>query len=289
MPPKSAASASKPTKRKAPADSKRPGTSQLKSAVKRRKSSLLDRPSIPRWAQDLETRLPAAKPGEETLREYLLSVIHEQRPDYTPENDFDISHTLSCLEHGKELGGWREELDLQAKGDGFTGDRLEEGRSLFMKEASLMVDTAVNPIGRKPAPGEEDVLFVPLPESNLYIRIWGKGLAKYHQYCLDFVDAVTREPVNSTPDFELYAVPPMYAWWLPYPSGRFHSAEAGFGIKHDKIKPGAEKFILLEGSSWRLKRLGKQDVIFTIPSRQSPPALPDWALEATILEFKESE
>ncbi|KAI0315073.1 hypothetical protein OF83DRAFT_1174170 [Amylostereum chailletii] len=142
---------------------------------------------------------------------------------------------LERMEFGGDLGGWQEDLEEWAQSEVYSDDQLEEGCAMLMKEASYYTDTHVNWSGATPFP-EKKMCISPPFQTRIFASASGEIAS--HEYCLDFIDSSTREPVNSTPDFELYAIPPMNAWWLPSPSGKFHSAEGRCGISHAKIKPG---------------------------------------------------
>ncbi|KIM54179.1 hypothetical protein SCLCIDRAFT_392373 [Scleroderma citrinum Foug A] len=125
----------------------------------------------------------------------------------------------------------------------------------------------------KPSPGEDDVHTRPIPNSDYSFRLWGKGLELKREYCLDFVHNATGKPVNSPFKYELWVVPSTSAPWLPGAvKSRIYSLERCFGIPQQDILPGAEKFVLLEGTACLLVRPGMRSVYFKVPIR-SPPDL----------------
>lgn len=99
---------------------------------------------------------------------------------------------------------------------------------------------------------------------------------------MDFVKTETKEAVNSPFEFELWAVPDPDAPWLAMPSGRLYSLEHNFHIAQDKILPGIEKWMLRDGQTCLLKRPGKRDVFFRVPTRRNPNAV---KYDADVLAF----
>lgn len=76
-------------------------------------------------------------------------------------------------------------------------------------------------------------------------------------------------PINSDyafRDFVLFCESPLQIPGISQPIPIF-SLERGFGIPQEKILPGEERFILVEGHICRLQRRGKQDFTFTVPTR----------------------
>ena len=124
----------------------------------------------------------------------------------------------------------------------------------------------LNDLQAKPSPGEDDVHIHPIPNSDYSLRLWGKGLELKCEYCLNFVHSATGEPVNSPFKFELWAVPSTSAPWLPGAvKSRIYSLEKSFGIPQEDIMPGAEKFMLLEGTACLLVHPGMRSVHFEVP------------------------
>lgn len=93
---------------------------------------------------------------------------------------------------------------------------------------------------------------------------------------MDFVSQQTGEPKNSPFPFELWTVGDVDAPWLSTTIGkrRAYSVERHFGIAQHEIEPGAEKFLLMEGQAYLLKRPGHRDLRFTVPMRHCPGRFP---------------
>ncbi|OSD05427.1 hypothetical protein PYCCODRAFT_1465324 [Trametes coccinea BRFM310] len=128
----------------------------------------------------------------------------------------------------------------------------------------------------KPLPGETSkYIFVrPIPESEYSIRLF-PGSISAAEYCMDFVDSATGEPVNSPFEFELWGIPDPETPWLGMPiCQQMHSIERIHGIKQEDILPGHEKFILRDGQTFALIRPGKIGMRFTVPVRKQPEAEP---------------
>ncbi len=108
----------------------------------------------------------------------------------------------------------------------------------------------------------------PIPDCKYSLRLFPGSLSAA-EYCLDFVDSATGEPVNSPFEYELWAVPDPDTPWLSMPiTGKLRSIERGHGIKQEDILLGEEKFVLRDGQTCVLMRSGKQPVRFTVPLRR---------------------
>ncbi|KAH7907047.1 hypothetical protein BJ138DRAFT_1161052 [Hygrophoropsis aurantiaca] len=88
------------------------------------------------------------------------------------------------------------------------------------------------------------------------------------QFMLDYYDLTKQAPVNSPPGYELHlnavAIPGMYSGMPP---GPLHSWEWAFRVRPADIRPGEERFSVLEGSCWRLEVHGREVMRFLIPMR----------------------
>lgn len=133
----------------------------------------------------------------------------------------------------------------------------------------------------KPHPGDDDVHIRAIPQSDYSIRMWGTNMEKNREYCFDFVETATGNPVNSPFEYELWAVPNQRTPWIPCQSARLCSLERSFGTRQEDIKPGGEKFVLLEGTPCFLKRPNMRSVYFVAPIRPRPLDLP----EIDVLDF----
>ncbi|KAI9060941.1 hypothetical protein FKP32DRAFT_1594940 [Trametes sanguinea] len=142
----------------------------------------------------------------------------------------------------------------------------------------------MEPTGMKPRPGEVSkyVHVRPIPDSKYSIRLF-PGSISAAEYCMDFIDSATGEPVNSPFEFELWGVSDPDTPWLGMPSQQLRSIERTHGIKQEDIRPGHEKFILRDGLTCVLIRPGKPGVRFTVPVRRRPETQPQ--PEVHILDF----
>ena len=124
----------------------------------------------------------------------------------------------------------------------------------------------------KPLPKEVNkyVYIRSIPDTKYSIRLF-PGSISAAEYCLDFVDSATGEPVNSPFEFELWAVENPETPWLSMPvTMQMRSIEYAHGIKQADILPGHEKFILRDGLTCVLIRPGKPKIQFTVPVRKLP-------------------
>ncbi|PIL25621.1 hypothetical protein GSI_11370 [Ganoderma sinense ZZ0214-1] len=118
----------------------------------------------------------------------------------------------------------------------------------------------------KPKPGTPNVFCHPIPNSPYSVRLFPGSIA-LREYCLDFVDTATGNPVNSPPGFEVWSVRGGSAGMGDGVSARVLSLEHTFGFGGASLKPGAEKFVLRDGQTCLLKRPGYRDVQFKVPTR----------------------
>ena len=88
---------------------------------------------------------------------------------------------------------------------------------------------------------------------------------------MDFVDA-NGEPVNSPFKFTLRHMGFKNVSWPGVTGIKITSLENSFGIKTKGIHPGEEEFVLHEHQIVQLKRVGTQDLYFTLPAFPLPNA-----------------
>ncbi len=113
---------------------------------------------------------------------------------------------------------------------------------------------------------DDKFIFVrPIPDSEYSVRLF-PGSISAAEYCMDFVDSATGEPVNSPFEFELWGIPNPDTPWLSFPiCGQLRPIERAHGIKRKEIRPGAEKFVLRDGQTCVLARPGKRSLHFLVP------------------------
>ncbi|TFY75482.1 hypothetical protein EWM64_g8531 [Hericium alpestre] len=231
-----------------------------------------------------------AKPGETSFREYYHKVVKKRYPNVQVKDDLHL-YWLALGHLEKKPFKTVEETTEESARDWFRSSKayrnLEEARQAVIDFRISKLNSPATVIGTKPDIDEiDDVHYAPVPDSDLDIRVWGNspGLDRQHLYCLDFVDRATHEPVNAPLDFEIWVVPSLLASWLPSGCGRLMSMENSFGKLSRNIRPGQEKFCVMEGSTFQLKRAGQPEVFYNVPVRPKS-SLPDWAENRTILSF----
>ena len=86
---------------------------------------------------------------------------------------------------------------------------------------------------------------------------------------MDFVLSSTGQPVNSPFPFELWSIADASC---ARPALRITSLERTWGVAQKDIIAGEEKFVLRDGMKCILRRPGRRDVLFTVPTRPIPIA-----------------
>ncbi|KAI9062950.1 hypothetical protein FKP32DRAFT_1721670 [Trametes sanguinea] len=158
------------------------------------------------------------------------------------------------------------------------------GREMTDNSVTTVLDTYMEHSGKKPVADDPLVFTRPVPDSNYSIRLF-PGSLSLSEYCMDFVDTTTGEPVNSPFEHELWSVPNPDTPWLTIPMvGKLRSAERGHGIRQEDILPGEEKYFLRDGQTCVLMRPGKRPVRFTVPVRRRPE-LQESAEAVDVLDF----
>ncbi|KAI0642955.1 hypothetical protein C8Q79DRAFT_980828 [Trametes meyenii] len=215
-----------------------------------------------------------------TMRELSVRVVQKHFPSYVAQNDWELLELSGPAYQGDE-SGIRDYLDA------LLVSRVEEDGSYenVMSNATRILDDRVECTGMKPSPGDPQVFVQAIPDSQYSIRLF-PGSLHNSEYCLDFVDSRTGEPVNSPFKFDLICLPSPNAPIGSGPMVGMRPLECAFGMEADKIPPGEEKFLFRDGQHCILRRPGLRDVRFTIPIRRRPQAVlptPD----AHFLEFPE--
>ncbi|KAJ6541886.1 hypothetical protein B0H19DRAFT_1175068 [Mycena capillaripes] len=119
-------------------------------------------------------------------------------------------------------------------------------------------------VGAKPETLQnwDGVLYFRIPNSHLAIRLFPGDLHPRNRVCFfDVFDTHTRSPVNSPPSFRFTTVQPEI---------RLQSVEEVAGISREDIRPGEERFSVVEGTACRLRRGGALEFLFRIPVRSYP-------------------
>ncbi|KAI0671146.1 hypothetical protein C8Q78DRAFT_974327, partial [Trametes maxima] len=203
-------------------------------------------------------------------REVFRQAVHKQFPSFVPRNDWELVHLSGGAYQGPESG-------LHAYLDATLAARVKLYGSYekLMANAKRILEEVVDFTGLKPAlggPPDPHVLVQPIPGCGYSIRLF-PGSLQSSEYCLDFVDSRTGEPVNSPFKFDLITVPDPNGPVGSGPMVCLRPLECAFGIPRNKIRAGEEKFLLRDGQHCVLRRLGHRDVRFTVPIRRRPQAV----------------
>ncbi|KAI0364687.1 hypothetical protein BV20DRAFT_1125466 [Pilatotrama ljubarskyi] len=213
--------------------------------------------------------------GAVPLRETCLEQIRKRYPGFQPRDDWDILQLGTGPPRKgthQELYAWLDEWHAQCLE---IDPQIDEG-------TKQVLDTRMETTRRKPKPGatgdpDELVYTRPIPDSKYSVRLF-PGALDAAEYCMDFVETATGEPVNSPFEYELWNIPNPETPWLGMPIvGQLESIERAHGIKQEDILPGEEKFVLRDGQTCMLTRPEKRPIWFTVPIRARPV---EHALEA---------
>ncbi|KAI0644642.1 hypothetical protein C8Q79DRAFT_913036, partial [Trametes meyenii] len=198
-------------------------------------------------------------------RELHLEIVRENHPEMTPRGDFDVlmlgSHDLDREWGIEEKSEWLSQMWEQSVRDYGSAE-------VVLQHARDLLDSVVEPTGRKPRPNDPDVDILTIPNDEHSIRLW-PGSFTEALYCMDFIKKSTGQAVNVPKGFTLWLFPEPSAPWLQG-SGpvQLISLERSFHIPPEKIHEGEEKFVLRDGMTCVLCRTGKRDVRFTVPRRE---------------------
>ncbi|RPD55209.1 hypothetical protein L226DRAFT_526143 [Lentinus tigrinus ALCF2SS1-7] len=196
------------------------------------------------------------------MRDVYLAQIRTRFPGFVPQNDVDLLALGGGSYKGPEEG-LRAWLDNElASMVALVGDAQ---RAIEAAQDILSAPGIVT--GLKPQPGDtgEGIFVRQIPRSEYSIRLF-PGTPAMREYCLDFVETRTGQPVNSPFKFELWLIGNGTS---PHAHGRvrLRSLESAFGYLPQDISPGAEKFVLTDGMTCLLTRPGHKPVRFTVPTR----------------------
>ncbi|KAH9887744.1 hypothetical protein C8Q73DRAFT_210960 [Cubamyces lactineus] len=228
----------------------------------------------------LPLALPTSATGAVLYRDLCVQHVKARYPGIEPRSDWEL-----LFMSGTTLKGTREEVyavldkeyleDLEGYGDECDG------------MVARTLGQYVEPTGYKPLPKEINkyIHIRPIPDTKYSIRLF-PGSMSAAEYCLDFVDSATGEPVNSPFEFELWGVPDPDTPWLSMPiTQKMRSIERAHGIKQENILPGHEKFILRDGLTCVLIRPGKPKIRFKVPVRRLPELEQAAAEEEIVLDL----
>ncbi|KAI0326910.1 hypothetical protein GY45DRAFT_1258057 [Cubamyces sp. BRFM 1775] len=227
--------------------------------------------------------LSTSATGAVLFRDLCVQQVKIRYPGIEPRNDWELLYLAEQKVEGSvdEVYATLEEEYIQdIKFYGF-----EECEEMIAQSLALRVE----PTGWKPLPKELNkyIHICPIPDTKYSIRLF-PGSISAAEYCMDFVDSASGEPVNSPFEFELWGVPDPDTPWLSMPiTMRMRSIENVHGIKQEDILPGHEKFILRDGLTCVLIRPGKPKIQFQVPVRKLPgqPEQPQAAQEVVILDL----
>ncbi|KAI0715193.1 hypothetical protein C8Q76DRAFT_568810, partial [Earliella scabrosa] len=199
----------------------------------------------------------------DTIRDLYLERIKEKYPNFTPRNDFEILAIGAGDYKGPESHIY-EWLDKEFS------ERVEYQGSVqrVLSAAEKIIGRRDIITGHKPKRGTPGVFVRPIPQSSYSVRLF-PGSPRAKEYCMDFVHTTTGEPVNSPFAFELWSVANPSTL---QPSGRVFSLEVTWGREEKNLRPGTEKFVLRDGTTYVLKRRGHRPLRFKVPVRVRPIA-----------------
>ncbi|KAI0639079.1 TIP-1 family-domain-containing protein [Trametes polyzona] len=205
-------------------------------------------------------------------RDFYLAQARKHHPDLSPANDFEIlmlgSYPLEDIPTSEAKLAWLRTAWQEA---------VEEAGSAtkVLSDCAEILNRYVEPTGIKPSPGDPDLKYISLPWSKYSLRFWPGSLSAA-EYCMDFVLTDTRMPVNVPAGYQFWATnDPETPWILPISEGmELKSIEKIHGIPPEKIRSGAEKFILRDGMLCYLtykdpdsRDGGSEAVYFRVPKR----------------------
>ncbi|OSC98173.1 hypothetical protein PYCCODRAFT_1447577 [Trametes coccinea BRFM310] len=209
--------------------------------------------------------MPTTASGAVLYRDFCVQHVKERYRDVKPRNDWELLRMTEV-----SFKGTPEEIYaiLDKQYQSFLNSFGEECEWMIAKSLNQYIE----PTGLKPQPKENNkyIHICPIPDTKYSIRLF-PGSISAAEYCLDFVDSASGEPVNSPFEFELWGIPDPDAPWLGIPiTMQLRSMEQSHGIKQADILPGHEKFLLRDGQTCVLIRPGKPKVRFTVPVRKHP-------------------
>ncbi|KAI0371538.1 hypothetical protein BV20DRAFT_1043208 [Pilatotrama ljubarskyi] len=256
--------------------SRRARTQPKQSMVEGSKSSATPASAV--HSPCLSLSIPTSDTGAVLYRDLCTEFVKSRYPGIKPRSDWELVFMTE-----RSLNGITEEIYAELDKE-FSEDVEQYGLEEIERMVAITLGRHVHHTGFKPLPKETNkyVYIRSIPDTPYSIRLFPGSLATA-EYCLDFVDSASGEPVNSPFEFELWGVPDPETPWLSVPiTQKIRSIERAHGIKQEDILPGHEKFILRDGLTCVLIRPGKPKIQFTVPIRKLPQA-PAAALEEVIV------
>ncbi|TFY67195.1 hypothetical protein EVG20_g4026 [Dentipellis fragilis] len=171
----------------------------------------------------------------------------------------DGVHIFTDDQLDAHLGVTGKPADVRAR----ARQRVDEAANAAIEEANGVLSIW----GFKPGANDK-VHVIPIPNSELFVRLWDGGLADDGLFLLDFAERGpdgTLKATNSRGRFKLY---PQSRPGIPNWPGPLISLEEAFGYKEHEIKEGAEKFSVPEASACILQREHHPPFVFDVPARQ---------------------
>ncbi|KAJ8455435.1 hypothetical protein ONZ51_g12458 [Trametes cubensis] len=208
--------------------------------------------------------------GGVLFRDLCVEHIKAYYPGIQPRNDWELLYLTE-----RRVKGTAEEIYAELDKQ-YIRDIESLGFEECEESAAETLNWIVEPTGVKPQPKEVNkyIHISPIPGTEYSIRLF-PGSISAAEYCLDFVDSASGEPVNSPFKFELWGIPDPETPWLSMPmTQEMRSIERIHGIKQGDILPGHEKFILRDGQTCVLIRPGQPKVLFNVPIRKMPDCKP---------------
>ncbi|KAH9890100.1 hypothetical protein C8Q73DRAFT_793446 [Cubamyces lactineus] len=210
--------------------------------------------------------IPTSATGAVLYRDFCVQQVKARYPTIEPRNDWELLYLTET-----KVEGTAEEVYAELDKE-YISDIEEYGFEECERMVTEHLASRIEPTGMKPLPKEVNkyIHIRPIPGTKYSLRLF-PGSISAAEYCLDFVDSASGEPVNSPFEFELWGVPNPETPWLSMPiTMRMRSIENAHGIRQEDILPGHEKFILRDGLTCVLIRPGKPKIQFTVPVRKLP-------------------
>ncbi|KAI9061180.1 hypothetical protein FKP32DRAFT_1678509 [Trametes sanguinea] len=217
----------------------------------------------------LPLSIPTSATGAVLYRDFCAQFVKTRYPGIEPRSDWELLWMAEV-----SLKGTAEEIYAILDKEYVRYLECCKGEDVDWMVAKTL-GQYVEPTGVKPLPKEVNkfIHIHPVPDTKYSIRLFPGSLSAA-EYCLDFVDSASGEPVNSPFEFELWGVPnPATPWLTVQIAQKMRSIERAHGIKQTDILPGHEKFILRDGQTCVLIRPGQPNIRFTVPVRRHPDAL----------------
>ncbi|KAI0324430.1 hypothetical protein GY45DRAFT_1262876, partial [Cubamyces sp. BRFM 1775] len=199
--------------------------------------------------------VPTPATGAMIFRDYCMEHVKAHYPYIEPRNDWELVQMTM-----KPIEGSRCTTPL------YTRSTLNRSRTSALRSAIGWVPGSwtqnLNPQGCVPPLNVTPHISHPSPSNvgeaasegahTQYSLCLFPGSLTAGEYCMDIVDSVSGEPVNSPFEFELWGAldPATPAVGTPRLTHKVPSMERRHGLKREEILPGHEKWLLTDGRTY---------------------------------------